>query len=504
VVSRTSCAQPPATMLLSLRDSSKRLNPNRKGSRTSLSARAADVWSMVRALVEAPRWLLAMSLVFAPWAYGSTRPWAVAALSGSMGGVVLLWISECVIRRRWPRVPVLAGTAVAGVLAQGWWMALNAHSRFDAGLGALLPRTSLVPTAPGSVDGGASANAMIFFTGLLGVFLFCCDLSRHPVWPRRLWVTMALTGVSIAVLGILQKIGGDAVLSLAWEAAKRDPANNFAMFRYRGNAGAYLNVILPLTAGLAFLAFQRREQHGRKALWSSGLFLLVVGIQLNPSRASWLIAVVLGLIVAAKIFLFYGRRRAPTSCVLIAVAGLAVGLICFWGNWESSWGRFSELGFGLRDRSPVEIYLRMVPDAGVMGFGPGTFREIFEPYQATYDFGNRAVPVFWKEDYFIHAHDDYLEDLIEWGYLGTLFWSVLVFGGIARGMERYVQERGETTLRWLLFCSLLALSGTLAQALIDFPLQVASIQLYVFTLLGMCWGVKFFGSNTQPLAACRW
>jgi hypothetical protein len=297
VVSRTSCAQPPATMLLSLRDSSKRLNPNRKGSRTSLSARAADVWSMVRALVEAPRWLLAMSLVFAPWAYGSTRPWAVAAL--------------------------------------------NAHSRFDAGLGALLPRTSLVPTAPGSVDGGASANAMIFFTGLLGVFLFCCDLSRHPVWPRRLWVTMALTGVSIAVLGILQKIGGDAVLSLAWEAAKRDPANNFAMFRYRGNAGAYLNVILPLTAGLAFLAFQRREQHGRKALWSSGLFLLVVGIQLNPSRASWLIAVVLGLIVAAKIFLFYGRRRAPTSCVLIAVAGLAVGLICFWGNWESSWGSVS-------------------------------------------------------------------------------------------------------------------------------------------------------------------
>jgi O-antigen ligase len=135
----------------------------------------------------------------------------------------------------------------------------------------------------------------------------------------------------------------------------------------------------------------------------------------------------------------------------------------------------------------------MVPDAGVMGFGPGTFRVIFPSYQGTYDFGSRTVPLFWKDGFFEHAHEDYLETLIEWGYLGTLFWSVLVFGGIARGAMRYFQKQTSLSLRWLLLCSLLALGGTLAHALIDFPLQIASIQLYVFVLLGICWGTSSAG-----------
>jgi len=34
---------------------------------------------------------------------------------------------------------------------------------------------------------------------------------------------------------------------------------------------------------------------------------------------------------------------------------------------------------------------------------------------------------------------------------------------------------------------MLAISGTLLHAVIDFPLQIASIQLYIAVLLGLCW-----------------
>jgi len=453
-------------------------------------------------LVEVSRWLLVASLIFAPWAYGSTRPWTIQALSILMGCACLFWLAECLIRRRQPSLPLVAVIPALGLILQGWWMVLNAHSYFDPDLAALLPKASPVPGAPGSADGPASASAMFFFTGLLGVLLFCCDLSRHSVWRKRIWMTMAWTGFSIAAFGILQKIGGDAVLGLIWEPGKRDPSDNFATFRYRGNAGAYLNLIFPLMTGLCFLAFQRGDRPWRKALWAMALFILVLGIQLNPSRASWFIGIVLGLILAAKIFRSCGRRQNDfnpklvlTGVLAVALVLGAIGSISFLGNWETSWGRLNVLGFNPADRSPVEIYLRMAPDAGVMGFGPGTFSAVFPSYQETYDFGGRAVPLFWKEGFFEHAHEDYLETLIEWGWLGALFWSVLVFGGIGRGVVRHFQKGTSLSLRWLLSCSLLALGGVLAHALIDFPLQIASIQLYVVVLLGICWGTSSSGGT---------
>ncbi len=450
---------------------------------------------MLRILVEIPRWLLIAGLILAPWAYGAVRPWAIEGLSILLDGLCILWVLECVVRRRLPAVPWLALIPVLGLVLQGWWMTLNAHSFFDPDMGALLPEASFLPGAPGSADGRASATRMFLLTGLLGVFLFCCDLSQYSIWRRRIWMAIVLTGFSIATLGVVQKMAGDPILGLMWEPEKRDLTDTFATFRYRGNAGAYLNLILPLMTGVVFLTFQRDDGPWRKAFWVVALFLLILGIQLNPSRASWFIGVSLTLILGARILLSYGKRHGGITTkhvgvfVLLGALGLTgISLICFLGNWETSWSRWSILGFNLGDRSPIEIYLRMVPDAGVLGFGPGTFGTVFPAYQETYDFGTHAAPLFWREGFFAHAHEDYLETLLEWGCLGTLLWSILLLGGIARGVTRYGQRQTSVSLRWFLFASLLAVGGVLIHALIDFPLQIASIQLYVMVLLGICWG----------------
>jgi hypothetical protein len=456
---------------------------------------------IVRSLVATPRWLLLLALVYAPWAYGCTRPWASTLLAVILSDIVLLWLLGCVVRRQFPAVPRLALVTVICLLAQGWWMALNAKSNFDPTLQVFLPKASFLSHRPGSVDERLSVSTMYLMTSLLGTLLFVMDLATRPRWCKRLWIAMACTGLSIALLGIIQKIGGEPVLSLIWEHEKIDLDNNFGMYRYRGNAGAYLNLVLPLICGLAVEAFRKRGSHWPRALWAAAIIIIIAAIQLNPSRAGWGIAFLIGF-VAAVFCCWRSFRRSSLdatvlwrSTALAALFASALVALCWIGDWQTSWQRMSNQGINPSGRSPTEIYLAMAPDAGFLGFGPGTFQAAFPSYQLTYDFGKRTVPEFWTKYSWTHAHQDYLQTIIEWGYLGALLWGLLFVGGLYRGVlhlrtaSRDSYGNGSTSPQHarLLACTLLALAGVLLHAWIDFPLQIASIQLYVAVLLGICW-----------------
>jgi hypothetical protein len=88
-------------------------------------------------------------------------------------------------------------------------------------------------------------------------------------------------------------------------------------------------------------------------------------------------------------------------------------------------------------------------------------------------------------------HEDYFQTLLEWGWLGSSLWCLLLFGGIAVGIFSYnkVARRGWTPRRRVMQpLVIIALIGVALHALVDFPLQIESIQLYVATYLGLCWG----------------
>jgi hypothetical protein len=101
------------------------------------------------------------------------------------------------------------------------------------------------------------------------------------------------------------------------------------------------------------------------------------------------------------------------------------------------------------------------------------------------------VPGTWR-----FLHEDYLQTVLEWGWLGSSLWALLVFGGIATGIRSYNKyARSEWTPRRRLLEPLviIALVGVALHALVDFPFQIASIQLYVATYLGLCWGSSLWG-----------
>lgn len=438
----------------------------------------------MRLVVDLPRWLFLIALVYAPWAYGTTRDWTIEVFNALILTVIGFWLVGCICRRLRPQIPALQLAAVLFLLLQGWWMILNARSFFDPNLFEYVPRSGLWSLAPGVVDRADSIPIMIRITGLLGITCFVSDLVQRPEWRTRVWWTIGLTGASIALYGLALRVSGAVMVNQRCEVIDRF----FAGYRYSANAGAYLNLVLPTIAGLAIVAFGKRGSDLQRALWAPCLLICLAGAVAAASKAAIVITALLILVFAIRhtIVSFKQRQILPSALALVvgllAVTALALGVAGIgWGaamekwtadgisqSWDARWLCY-------------DVCTHMLGDAGAWGFGPGTFRNSFPDY--TGYLGNRITGI-WQ-----FAHQDYLQTLIEWGWIGASVWAVLFFGGMAHLWRKYLKEKRALSAadRMLLFASFLALLGVAAHALVDFPLQIASLQLYAATYVGIAW-----------------
>ena len=464
----------------------------------TLLNRAEMMPSLVRLLVETPRWLLLGALICAPWVYGTTPAWAITMLEWLLAVILLLWLAGCALRRLKPSIHPVLLASVAALLVYGWLMAANPHFHLT-GLDRFVPRKPPIHFLPGTVDGPTSVAAMVRVTCLLGVLCFVCDLSMRRAWRRRIWFTMGLTGVSLVLFGLLQS--AFAFPLLVWDREDMT-VPYFATYYYHGNAGAFINLVLPFVAGLAVMRLRTPESHLARALWFPGLFICVAGAFVNVSRSAMVITVVMCIVML--VWQFRAQRREqllPRRRLRIAYALLMVGaIVCLvaFSGWERPAQKWAALQsqFNMANKRLVssKVCMRMLPDAGWHGFGPGTFSIVFPHYTGT---DAPAIPGIWK-----YAHDDYLQTLLEWGWLGGAGWAVL-FGGAA--VQLYLRRRMwrgfSTGDRVLLFAAGLALCGVAAHATVDFPLQIASLQLYTAVCLALCWGLRSWSLRPQPDSA---
>jgi len=433
---------------------------------------------MQRLLTDAPRWMLLVSLIYAPWAFGCTRPWTIDLLNTLLGLMLGLWVADCLIRRVLPRVPPVCVGCVGFLLLQGWGMSCNAHWLFDPEYFRFVPVAAWWRAGPGTVDQAVSISMMVRVSTLLGVVCLVSDLSLHAQWRRQIWWTITLAGSSVVLFGIVQKAAG--VPLLPFEDV-RAGSLYFATYFYHGNAGAFINLVLPLVAGLAAVAWRKGAKP--RTLLVPCAVLCVAGAFSNASRAAWVVTLLLLAVLAAWQFRVWRRELVEmprkvaalyVALALIAVAGLmAAGLPT--ARWDRLVGQINA-------ENPrwisTQVALRMLPDAGAWGLGPGTFALAFPHY--TRELGT-SIRGIWR-----FTHQDYLQTLIEWGWAGASVWGVLFFGGMIRCFHFWRRMRSAESA--LLLASGLALAGVALHALVDFPLQIASLQLYVAVYLGLGWG----------------
>src|SRR2546426_11764670 len=240
----------------------------------------------------ASRWIFFAALIYAPWAYGATTSASIQITNWILLAALVLWAVALLVSRRMPRFPRLLFFLAVALLCLGGWMVFNAKSIYDSDFFVFVPLRNFAPPLSGSVDYAISGAWMIRGALLLWVMWFVADLSRSDRWLLRLWYVIGVAGGVIAFLGLLQKATGAQMIFWQTPPSRLDlrVSTFFATHYYHGNAGAFLNLVWPLSAGLVIRAFSSRRRSGMRAIWTIILIVTIAGVLANTSRTAQVVA----------------------------------------------------------------------------------------------------------------------------------------------------------------------------------------------------------------------
>lgn len=319
---------------------------------------------------------------------------------------------------------------------------------------------------PLSLSPQATQHSLIALLPGVAMFAAALQLSARDR-TRLLWLLLAVGLVSVAV-GLIQVAQGEHSPLRFYAVTNPTPAVGF--FANRNHLASLLVALMAVAAALAIDAAAAQPiPRWRLGAALAMLLVLLVGDGLTQSRAGLLLLVPLTLGVAALAWRA-GLHRRLTRATLVAVSLAAVTLVAlamltFHGAAERLTGGFSgELRF-----QAFGVIVRAIGDYMPFGSGFGTFVPVYKMFE---------TPAVMQSTYVNHAHDDWLEIVLEGGIpaaallLGFLIWWGRAGAALWRGAGgRDTLTRGA----WLVTLVLLI------HAFLDYPLRSPAV-MCVFAL----------------------
>ncbi|MGH8048786.1 MAG: O-antigen ligase family protein [Chthoniobacterales bacterium] len=466
-------------------------------------------------LVKISYGLFPAAYVYAEAAYGLTRSVELLIFLWALGGIVSMWFVGHVLQGRLPRIGRWPWILSAAILILGW--TVTAVSYVDAGITeGTLPDSwdGLIPDAMlihwNSWDAKLSAQAMLRTMVLLGGMLMAIDFWRDEKRGRVLLVTIVLTAFGMVLFFLEQKlIAPDQALT----SEDGSVHLSFATYRYHGNGASYLNLCWPFAAAIALFAILR--QTPAWPLWLLPLAATFIATFINISKAgNVLSAVGIFLFLALCIpFLTKGikrsRRKLRRSHLIVAALPLLIVLLSipFALPWKR-WNNLVDKQDSTASRSQAYVqFAQMAKDAGVGGFGPGTFAKFSGLYT--------GKDLVLRQLHYLNAHEDYLQTVIEWGYAGAFLWGLLLvpplffllkgtfrrskrspreFEGYRIGLWDHLKPFfGGAPLPWepcVAAAGATAMILTALHSAVDFPMQIASLQFHFLTVIALGWSYR--------------
>ncbi|WP_435892966.1 O-antigen ligase family protein [Oceaniferula spumae] len=181
---------------------------------------------------------------------------------------------------------------------------------------------------------------------------------------------------------------------------------------------------------------------------------------------------------------FPGNERLERNLVTVTILCIAlIAILSFAGTMVLRWQEAAEGDFaslaGRGATNAVQIEMMQDEEWGALGYGPGSFYPLFPYFVGDHD----VVGIY------VYAHNDYLQTLVEWGWLGTSAFAVILGGGVFMLTREVVAHKQEHSKNRVILMRgyLIAIVICMLHALIDFPFQIESIAVIFSALLGVAW-----------------
>jgi O-antigen ligase len=291
------------------------------------------------------------------------------------------------------------------------------------------------------------------------------------IWLRGYsapWLAVSLVGGTLAgvLLGILQVSSGDPTSS-GWYLYRQSSFGIATGFFANGNHMASLLVAtIPFITALGATARQAKDvrlQSAALALVGGGLVVVLLGLALNGSLAGYGLALP---VVLASILILFGARTAIGKAALAAT--LIGSLIAIAMLWASPINRGATNSVSSRQEL-LSNSLELVEKFGLVGTGLGTFEKVYRMTERP-----DQVDLFYVN----HAHNDYVELLVETGLPGTII-IILFIGWWGRSVGQMLRSR---TADHFAFAGAISSAALLLHSAVDFPLRTAAMS----SVFAMC------------------
>lgn len=432
--------------------------------------------------------LLLFIIFWAPIPLGSNRPWAWGLLE-IMSYTLFLLAFWC-YRDSWKNrlsshsIPILCFSLfIFWNLIQIVPLPKGVISLVSANAALLyehLPEAaSFIPI---SIDSGQSLVSLykgIAYFGLFISVLLLCDTDSRI---KLLMLSIVMTGIVQALYGSIEVLSGHT-RSLVFDL----PVKTYATgsFVYKNHYANYILLCLSMGVGYLIATLSSHTSTSRdklrtllstllstKAIVRIGLAIMVIALVMSRSRMGNTAFFTSMTIVGFAAWFLFKNRTKGLSILIISLFVIDMFILSAWFGLDKVKERIETTALTHETRDEViRDSLPILKDYALTGSGMGSYYTLYPVYQSD------EVHLFYD-----HAHNDYLQFLIEAGSVPSFIILMVPLIAASRCVKA-MRKRRNKLIQGVAFGVLMGVIGMLIHISVDFPLQApANTSLFVTIL----------------------